>query len=293
MKPSDDHSARTCGTVVCCDVVAFGAVQASMDMLPVLRRRPGPGLGEALPVTFLKNADEQTVVALAAVLQAIHDFQMTPTCFTDWGIVAAPCFLGRSTLVVCLQRFAAEGAWGVSPHYIPHRSQHAVSGTISQALKIHGPNFGTGGGPGGAVEAIVAGAVLVEGDRLPGAWVVLTAWDPELIPDASGNATTPSICKAIALALVAPRPGSQGVRLRVSPGAHHLNGKRGTGQAAPTLSSLHALLTTLASSQTPPAVVVWQLPGGGWLELGKGGSDSGMTAKTVPPRHAAGTCSKL
>src|SRR5260370_29668871 len=149
------------GTAVCCDVLACASVRAAQDQLPALRQRPGPGIGQSFPATFLKHADEQTVVGLAAVLQAIHDFQLTETRYTDWGVVAAPCFLGRATLVVSLQRYAAEGAWGLSPHFIPHRSQHAVSGTISQALKIHGPNFGAGAGPAVALGALLAGAVCL------------------------------------------------------------------------------------------------------------------------------------
>src|SRR5262249_310020 len=119
-----------------------------MEMLPALRQRPGPGIGESLPATFLRHADEQTVAGLPAVLHAIQNSRMSVADFRDWGIVAAPCFIGRATLAVALQRLATEGAWGISPHLIPHRSQHAVSGTISQVLKIFGPNFGAGGGPG-------------------------------------------------------------------------------------------------------------------------------------------------
>src|ERR1700751_1917728 len=107
-----------------------------MDMLPSLRQRPGPGLGGSLPATFLRHADEQTVAALAAVLHAIQECGMSVADFKEWGVVAAPHFLGRAMLAAALQRLAAEGAWGISPHLIPHRSQHAVSGTISQVLKI-------------------------------------------------------------------------------------------------------------------------------------------------------------
>jgi hypothetical protein len=90
-------------------------------------------------------------------------------------------------MAAALQRFAAEGAWGVSPHLIPHRSRHSISGTVSQALKIHGPNFGVGGGPGGTVEVLLAATALLEGKRLPGVWIVLTCLDPESPPDEAGR----------------------------------------------------------------------------------------------------------
>src|SRR5205085_3519156 len=137
--------------------VASGCLSVAPEQVPALRQKPGPGVGESLPNNFLKHADDQTVLALAAVLHAIQDKGLQETDFTHWGVVAGPCFLGRATLVSALQRYDAEGAWGLSPHFIPHRSQHAVSGTISQALKIHGPNLGAGGGPGAVVEGLLAG----------------------------------------------------------------------------------------------------------------------------------------
>src|SRR5262249_39770127 len=134
------------GTAVCCDLLAYGAVQATPASLAALRQQPGPVPGEPLPASFLKHADEQTVLGLSAVLRAIQDHGLGGTSFTGWGVLGAPRFQGRATMTVAVQRFAAEGAWGISPHLIPHRSLHALSGTISQALRIHGPNFGVGGG---------------------------------------------------------------------------------------------------------------------------------------------------
>jgi hypothetical protein len=266
-------------------VVASGSAQVTLETLPALRQRPGPGA--TLPVNFLKHADEQTVAALGAVFGAIDHGRLTGTDFTNWGIVAAPYFLGRATLAAALQRYAAEGAWGISPHFIPHRSQHAVSGTISQAFKIHGPNFGTGGGPGGAVEALLAGAVLVEGNRLPGVWVVLTGWDPELIPDQSGRPTTTSVCRAVALALQAARPNWHGPRLRVEPSAHPV-GHNGTtaGYAARDLPDLEALLKAFGSANALPTTVVWRLDGGGWLELSHAGVNGSVSAPAARTRAA-------
>jgi 3-oxoacyl-(acyl-carrier-protein) synthase len=193
--------------MVCCDVYAVGSVQVTVEQFPSLRRSPGPGLPESFSATGLKHSDEQSVAALAAVLQAIQQTGMPVANFSSWGIVAAPCFIGRSTLVVALQRYAQEGAWGISPHFIPHCSQHSASGTISQVLKIHGPNFGVGGGSGGILEALLAGATLVKGNGLPGVWVVITGWDPEWIPDQDGRPTTNSVCQALALALTTAQPG--------------------------------------------------------------------------------------
>ena len=69
-----------------------------------------------------------------------------PRCLEHWGILAASRFLGRSSLVVALDRFRSEGVWGVSPHLIPHYALHSPAGTLSLALGVHGPNLGIGGG---------------------------------------------------------------------------------------------------------------------------------------------------
>ncbi|MGH6681122.1 MAG: hypothetical protein ACREDL_19840, partial [Bradyrhizobium sp.] len=135
MKPLDDQSvARSCA--VCCGVAADAVVRVGLESLPQWRRNPGSTCGEPLPASFLKHADEQTVAGLGAVYRAIQKAGLQTTNFRDWGVVAAPRFLGRPAMAAALQRFAAEGAWGVSPHLIPHRSLHSISGTVSQALKI-------------------------------------------------------------------------------------------------------------------------------------------------------------
>jgi len=275
--PIRDPSAPCAGTAICADVVASAGIRVTMDQFPDLRQRPGPGLGAALPASVLRHADEQTVAGLAAVLHAIHDFQMDVTDFRDWGIVAGPCFLGRATLAVALQRLAAEGAWGISPHFIPHRSQHAVAGTISQVLKIVGPNLGAGGGPGSVVQALLAGAALLQDNRLPGVWIVATEWEPEAIPDANGGIPPEAVCHAVALAVVAARPSWTGIRLRVL--------ARGTrmapGQSVQTVSQLQGLLTPVVGDYALPHKVVWTLEGGGWMEFGRG---EGGTNGTRPER---------
>lgn len=210
--PLDDQSlARS--SAACCDISAQAVVRANLESLVELRRHPGPCPGESPPVSFLKHADEQTVVGLCAVYQAIHKGGLQKTCFCDWGVVAAPRFLGRPAMAAALQRFAVEGAWGVSPHLIPHRSLHSLSGTISQALKIHGPNFGAGGGPNAPTEALLAATALLVGRRLPGVWVVLTCLDPELPPDKDGR--LPPATQAAGLALALTPVDTSGSRCRL------------------------------------------------------------------------------
>jgi hypothetical protein len=216
----------------------------------------------------LKHADEQTVVGLASVLQAVDANGLSSTEFTDWAVLAAPCFLGRVTLAAAIQRFAAEGAWGVSPHVIPHRSLHSVSGTVSQALNIHGPNFGVGGGPGGVLEALLCAGAILAGHNVPGVWVVMTGWDPEPVPDDKNAAINDSDCVGLCLALVESRAEWRGPKLRLCLASDVRAEANGTGHTtSPNLSSLEALLTARTPPDMQSATVVWQLDSGGRVEL--------------------------
>ena len=222
MKPTVELFAPRAGSTMTCPIAGFGIVRATPDLLGALRRNPVPPPGTPMPVAFLKHADEQTIVGVAAVYQAIHNHNLAGVDFTQWAVVAAPSFLGRAMLLQTLRRLAAEGAWGVSPHLIPHHSVHAVSGTVSQALAIHGPNCGIGGGPNAVVEAMTVAATLTADRRLPGLWLVLTEHEPEFIPadsnepSTNGHHTGP-IGVALALALIS-RPGASiGMSLRICP----------------------------------------------------------------------------
>jgi hypothetical protein len=230
-----------------CEVVAHAWVRVGLDALPGLRRQPGPLLGETLSPAFLKHADEQTVVAMAAVSKALTNPQLlawtgSKKGFHDWGALAAPRFLGRAAITGALERFRSEGAWGVSPHLIPHRSLHSISGTISQALKIHGPNFGVGGGPNGVGAALLAAIAMIEMERLPGVWVVLTCIDPEHTLPSDGSSAEGTFLAGLALALVPPTSGSDRIRIR-------LLTSESPNPAAPRPQS-----DLLTLSEPPPAV---------------------------------------
>lgn len=242
-----------------------------------LRQKPGPAPAERLAPTLLKNADDQTVVGMAAVLQAIHAHGMSAMRFTEWGVLAAPRFLGRVTMAAARQRYLSEGAWGMSPHLIPHRCLHSMSGTVSQALKIRGPNLGIGGGPGGVLEALRCATAMLHADKLPGVWVVLTGWDPEPVPDDTGITPPGTQCLGLALGLGLARMGWRGPRLRLVPSEEIAKTHAQTGRA-PThdLLTLERLMAALAVPEAKAAAVVWQLEDGGRLELERAGSNLGL-----------------
>jgi hypothetical protein len=214
-----NHESEPAGPrAIGCDVVGYATVRAPLAAVAELRRHPGPPLSAALPATFLKHADEQTVVGLSAIFHAIAAHGLRDVSFRDWGVVAAPRFLARSMMITTLQRFLAEGAWGVSPHMIPHRSLHSISGTISHALKINGPNFGVGGGHGGAVEVLLAAVALLDRMRLPGLWVVWTAQEPDGEMDLAGHGDPATVCRALAVALAPALPECHRLRLQLEVG---------------------------------------------------------------------------
>ena len=136
-----------------------------------------------MPPSLLRYSDEQTVAGVAAVFTAIDEGGLDPERFAGWGVVAASRFLGRANLAQALRSFTAEGVWGTSPHLIPHFALHSLSGTISLALGLHGPNLGVGGGLHAAAEGFLTALTWLSAGIVPGVWLVLTGWSPELVPE--------------------------------------------------------------------------------------------------------------
>jgi hypothetical protein len=160
--------------VVSCDVVAWASVRASAADLPGLRKAPGTLGDQPMANGLLRHVDEQTVVAVAAVLQAVRDSGLEPSSFDRWSVLAAPRFLGRAKFEASFPEYRDEGAWSVSPHLIPGHSLHSPSGTISQALHAHGANLGIGGTHGGEREAFLVAATWLEAGWSEGVWIILT-----------------------------------------------------------------------------------------------------------------------
>jgi hypothetical protein len=195
------------------EVVGHGLFRMSPAEVPALRRRPGPvpdGWGPPSP-SLLRNSDEQTIAGLCAVFTAIDGMRLPRDRHEGWGVVAASRFLGRANLARALQSFLAEGVWGTSPHLIPHFALHSASGTISLGLGLHGPNLGVGGGLHAAAEGFLTALTWLSSGVVPGVWLVLSGWSPELVPDRSGGPPSAIDCQALAIALEACGP--QGGRL--------------------------------------------------------------------------------
>ena len=255
--------------IVCCPVAGFGKLRAAPDHIAALRLNPAPELSQPSSLSLLKYADDQTVAGLAAVYQAIYHHGLAETDFSEWGVVAAPGYLGRAALAVTLQRLAVEGAWGISPHFIPHHSLHALSGTISQVLKIHGPNFGIEATPRGMAEALTVAATLLATGDLPGLWLVLTEYEPELVPvepsrKGPSDAEQPA-CIALALALVPDAGQASEITLLVCPhGASENHSARAAWNSWSPLEKVSTLADALGHGLQTWR---WRLGSLGWVEL--------------------------
>jgi len=273
-------SNNTFPEAVDCGLTAFASVRATQAQIPAMRRKPHEHI--APPAGLLKYVDEQVVVAQAAVYHAIHDFNLREQNFTHWGVVAGPRFLGRESCALSLDRFYRLGALAVSPLVAPYVSLHAVSGTISMALKIHGPNVGVCGGNGGVAQTFLAGLTMQREHCLPGVWMVISEWDPEPIPDDKGKGRSDGVCRAVAMAFTEAPANWQGLRLRLVPNPPAAEME--TGQAS--LGGLAAFLTGCKNGG--PEVKSWHfpLPWNARLELTGHCHNLAYTASAVGERAA-------
>jgi hypothetical protein len=208
---------RVVQPTVRCQVAAAALGRADGATIAALRRQPLVFGAQKLAASVLQHAEDQTILALRTVLDAIDEPYRHDRAFASWGVIAAPMFFGRLANAQAAQRFRDEGPWGVSPHLIPNLSLHGLSGTISQFLKIHGPNFGVGGGSNCAPEVFLLAAGLLAGGSLPGLWVILTGHESEWIPSV-GHAETPPLCRCLVLAL-APTLEMDGPHLSIGQAA--------------------------------------------------------------------------
>lgn len=189
---------------VACGIAAHAFVEASLSQVGGLRDRSGPEGSPALPPRFLRHCDEQTVVAVHAVLIALATLPAERRDCSRHGVVAASCQAGRLATAASLAKLRTHGAVSVSPHIVPQCSLHSIAGAVSVALGMHGPNVGIGGGPEALAEGLFTALSLLQpgaGADADGAWLIATDWAEEPALDATGAAVGDPTCRALALFL--------------------------------------------------------------------------------------------
>jgi 3-oxoacyl-[acyl-carrier-protein] synthase II len=130
--------------------VAHAASEAPVDALAAATHTP---------VDHLARADALVRLALAAV--AGLETRCGP--LAGAGVVVGSALATIETNALFAARIRERGARAAAPRVFPYTSPNAVAGECSIAFGLTGPSFSVGGGLHAAVEALAAGALLVEG----------------------------------------------------------------------------------------------------------------------------------
>jgi hypothetical protein len=242
------------------DVVGWGCARVPSEKIVDLRRALPSWAPTSIPGHFFKYADEQTLVAAQAVDDVLQRFHLNPSELANWGIIAAPQFLGRQVTAHAFDQFYRAGGSRVSPHIVPQNSLHSVSGALSILLATHGPNVGIGGSRAAIEEGLLATLTWFDVQASSGCWLVATAWDPEPLPDRRGLSSTPGVCHAVALAVRSSASGESCGRLTLSDSLRVFSAD---ASAPVTVAELVSRLQTLDGSPS----FSWQLPWGPILSL--------------------------
>ena len=223
--PTAEASSAACGVAV------HALVEATLPEIAALRTAPVPAGSPALPPRFLRHSDEQTVVGMRAVLEAIAAHPAPCPSFANYGVVAAPCRSGRIASAQTLSALRTGGVATVSPHVVPQCSLHSIAGAVSVALGMHGPNVGISGGRHAVSEGLFACLSLLHesdasgGHGIPGIWLVVSGWDVEPVLDASGQPMAAESgpapkCRGLAVAVTASTEAPQQLTLHMPTGRH-------------------------------------------------------------------------
>lgn len=275
------------GVTLECGIAAFGTANLDGEQLTVIRKAPAAQMSMPLAPSVARHCDEQTMASLFAVGEAMRRMQATTSDFEAWGIVASTRYLGRSFFAQSLDKFDREGPWNTSVQVVPHRSLHSTSSTISLALGCHGPNVGVGGAIDGEGQALLTAASMLDEFALPGVWLVLAGWSPELNIDAVGQPTHEARCHALALALKPAGEVSSGLQLRIVPD-HDAFNEPAAASARPRTSSWLSLMTTLLQNEPQQLNVIAPLCDGLRVELAWNSAGVAATRDSQAPLRAAG-----
>ena len=190
-----------------CSIASHATVTATLAEIAKLREAASPAGVPPLPPRFLRNADEQTVVGVRAVLEAMARYPEPRPSFEAFGVIASSCLAGRIASARTLVQMAVGGTVHVSPHIVPQCSLHAMASAVSVALLMHGPNIGVGGGPEALDEGLLTAMSFLDEPGVPGYWLIFSEWVEEPALDERGEAPLESTCRGVALAITPDAAG--------------------------------------------------------------------------------------
>src|SRR5262245_47301830 len=94
---------------MCLHLSGWGTARAELNAIAALRKSLPAWAPQSTPGHFLKHADEQTVLAVAALDHAIQTSERSAGDFRQCAIIAAPRFIGRINGCATLGRYTAGG----------------------------------------------------------------------------------------------------------------------------------------------------------------------------------------
>src|SRR4051812_37659871 len=90
------HEIRLAAKPVVLSIEALGSAGMTMDEITASRKDPFMCFPRALSAQLPRHSDEQTIVALVALSEAIHGLEPARSNFSDWAVVCSSRNLGRS-----------------------------------------------------------------------------------------------------------------------------------------------------------------------------------------------------
>jgi hypothetical protein len=242
----------------------WGTARADLTAIAAMRKSLPAWAPVGTPGHFLKHADEQTVLAVAAIDQAISGAGLIADDYRDWAIIAAPRYIGRLAGTMTLNRFMRGGGPAISPHVIPQHSLHSISGALSILLSSRQPNIGVGGTSDSLVEGLLA-ALTFPDTKCTGAWLVSTAWDPEPRVDEQAGCINTPVCHAVALGLTFTANSQTFGHLRLVSGNERIEAEREVSWSLNAAGICEALAALMPGGM--PGCFAWRLPWGVTLIL--------------------------
>src|SRR5262245_34694195 len=100
--PQQARSTMSEKSALSLSLVGWGTARAELASVAALRKSIPAWASKDTPGHFLKHADEQTVLAVATVDQAICSTNLDLEECRKWSIIAAPRFIGRIAGVATL-----------------------------------------------------------------------------------------------------------------------------------------------------------------------------------------------
>jgi hypothetical protein len=238
-------SSSTTDAVATCAVASHAIVEARLSGIAAIRDQPSPIPDLPLPPRFLRHCDEQTVVGMRAVLEAIAGYPGPRPSFERFGVIASSCAAGRIASAQTLAQLDTRGSAAVSPHIVPQCSLHAMASAVSVSFGMHGPNIGTSGGAHALSEGLftaftlLAPSTAASNAGCEGLWLIASEWDEEPLLDTAGKTLNDPLCRALALA--------------ITPSEHHASGQPAAGNTLLTLHLERGRDDRMESDRSQPA----------------------------------------